>query len=543
MSSYIEPVKKKARRTVIESAIAALTQRRTESTLARRSYVREVKEHIISGGNPFDVKEAKKLSDKTISRWEYFYDSIIQSKTPSNLKVAYLSGPNPENDLRVFCEAGVLPENIWAFESESTTYSEAVAAALDSEFPFIKLVNGGLDAFVEASPQRFDIIYLDFCGPLPNRNRKQKTLAALTRVLAQHSLNSPGVLITNFSLPTEAQDPTGRALLAKLVACYLYPKKFLESKDSASNFVEGPLAHGLDPLEWHLAVTADLDYYYGQFITRLLMDHASLISPYNRFPKHNSLFGKFFDIKDKTSLKQILNSLFHFSDDEDADGGDVIVDSGQYPILWTLAALDKGINNKDKNYPQFVFEDEEFARFADGFLSQLDIAGNKSDLLDSFILLSYLLSEGRGQEAFLSDRIRNLYEKHDFREFYQFCDLVLFHQTIESLFRQVATPYQVNVKETKRWSYQAKDTPMFMDMIVLDECRYLYDWMPTTDMFSEAFENLERQLAYRFALDGIAKHRRWYNPEYFFGTAVVDQFTDGFDAKTLALRAVIKDDV
>lgn len=544
MASYTEPVKNKARRTVIESAIAALTYGRTESTLARRPYVREVREHLISGSNPFDAQEANKLSDQTVGRWESFYDSIIQSKTPSNLKVAYLSGPNPENDLRVFCEAGVLPENIWAFESENTTYSEAVASALDSEFPFIKLVNGSLDAFVEASPQRFDIIYLDFCGPLPSRNKKQKTLAALTRVLAQHSLNSPGVLITNFSLPTEAQDPTGRALLAKLVACYLYPKSFLESKESESNFDDGPLAHGLDPLEWHLAVAADLDYYYGQFVTRLLMDHASLISPYNKFPKHNSLFGKLFDIKDTASLKQILDSLFHFSEDEDAGGGgDVIVDSGQYPILWTLAALDKGINNKDQNYPQFIFEDEEFAKFADSFLSQLDITGSKSNLLESFVLLSYLLSEGRGQEAFLSDRIRTLHDKHNFRDFHQFCDLVLFHQTIEYLFRQVANPYQVNVKETKRWSYRAKDTSMFMDMTVLDECRYLYDWMPTADMFSEAFGNLERQLAYRFALDGIAKHRRWYNPEYFFGTAVVDQFTDGFKAKTLSPRVVLPNDL
>ena len=84
---------------------------------------------------------------------------------------------------------------------------------------------------------------------------------------------------------------------------------------------------------------------------------------------------------------------------------------------------------------------------------------------------------------------------------------------------------------------------MFMDMLILDECRYLYDWMPTVDMFSEAIKDAERQLAYRFALDGVAKHRRWYNPEYFFGTAVVDQFTAGFDAKTLSPREIIEDDV
>jgi len=111
------------------------------------------------------------------------------------------------------------------------------------------------------------------------------------------------------------------------------------------------------------------------------------------------------------------------------------------------------------------------------------------------------------------------------------------HQIVELLFRQVAVPYHVNVERTRRWRYQAKDTPMFMDMTILDECRYLYDWMPTTEMVSAGFSNIERQLAYRFALDGVSKHRRWYNSEYFFGTAVIDQFTEPFEAKILHPRS------
>jgi hypothetical protein len=78
---------------------------------------------------------------------------------------------------------------------------------------------------------------------------------------------------------------------------------------------------------------------------------------------------------------------------------------------------------------------------------------------------------------------------------------------------------------------------MFMDMTIMDECRYLYDWMPTTEMVSAGFSNIERQLAYRFALDGVSKHRRWYNSEYFFGTAVIDQFTEPFEAKILQPRS------
>lgn len=37
-------------------------------------------------------------------------------------------------------------------------------------------------------------------------------------------------------------------------------------------------------------------------------------------------------------------------------------------------------------------------------------------------------------------------------------------------------------------------------------------------------------------LDGVSKHRRWYNSEFFFGTAVIDQFTNPFEAKILHPR-------
>lgn len=535
---YSQTTKNKARNTVINSAVERLTKERRSSTLANREYVRAAKHHILNSDNPSDAQYAKLLTDETISRWEKFYDTVIQSKDASTLKVAYLSGPNPENDLKVFCEAGILPENIWAFESDKSIYLDAVKSALNSEFPFIKIINGGIDSFIEASPQRFDIIYLDFCGPLPNRNKKQKTLGTITKILGCHSLNSPGVLITNVSLPTQYQDAKGRELISKLVANYLYPKQFLESGELEENFIEGAVAHSMNFDEWSKKVASDLDNYYGQFITRLIVDMASFISPYDRFPRNNAIFGKFFNISDKSSFSDIISRLFHF--DDEYGGGDVIVDSGQFPVLWALAALDKATNGKDSNYPDLIYNDASFSNFASSFTSQLGVKGSTKELIDNISAMSFLLSQGAGQEHFLSESIRNIYDNHNIHGYYQFCDLVLFHQIIELLFRQVSVPYHVNIKKTERWKYTAKETPMFMDMIVFDECRYLYDWMPTSDMISAGISDLQRQLSYRFVLDGVAKHRRWYNPEYFFGTAVIDQFSDGFEAKTLSPRKAIE---
>ena len=230
MKSYQEEEKRIARLSVLEEAIRCLTENRCRSTVASKDYVRNVYQYIYTHGTSFDKQIINALSEQTIIRWENFYDSITQSRKPENLKVAYLAGSNPENDLQALMAFGVLPENVWAFETDSSTYEDAVWATLSSEFPFLKLIKGNIGQFFAASPQKFDIIYLDFCGPLPSRNEKQKTLATITSILAHHAINSPGILITNFALPNKKQDSKGLDLLTKLVASYLYPKSFLENK-------------------------------------------------------------------------------------------------------------------------------------------------------------------------------------------------------------------------------------------------------------------------------------------------------------------------
>ena len=530
---YTKPTKILARKVVIESAIRSLTSDRAHSTLCRRSYVREVRDALIRRGG-YDAAAAIQLTDEGVDRWEGFYDSIAQLRDARNLKVAYLCGPNPENDLRVFCAAGILPENVWAFESNASLHEQAVSSALSSEFPYIKVVKGGIDTFLENSPMRFDIIYLDFCGPLPSRNKKQKTLLAVSRILARHALNSPGALITNVSLPDEVGDPDGRGLIAKLVACYLYPKEFLEG-DLGTN-PEGPSSDGEDFEEWLKIVASNLENYYGQFITRVVMDLASIILPYNRISKRSPTYSNFFRHVPDEESSRVLDTMFHFVEDEEfAGGGDVVIDPGQHSLLWAFAALDKKTNAGDENYPQFIIEDPQFASFAESFLSQLQPLGNKDDLVRcTSEIMTFMDSRGA---RFLAPALSDAIARHDFRQYYQFCDLMLGHQVTELLFRQTAVPYHVNVATTRRWRYRAKETLMFMDMTILDECRYLYDWMPTTEMVSAGFSNVDRQLAYRFALDGVSKHRRWYNNEFFFGTAVLDQDTRPFEAKVLPLRA------
>lgn len=125
---------------------------------------------------------------------------------------------------------------------------------------------------------------------------------------------------------------------------------------------------------------------------------------------------------------------------------------------------------------------------------------------------------------------------YQFRSMYQFCDVPTTTMVFDLLVNQLVFPMHYVTDAVRRWCYIAKDTPMYLDVMILDECRYLYDWMPTLDLANEALDDIEQQLSYRFVLDGLAKNRRWYNTEYFYGAAVIDQLTEPFEAKYLGTR-------
>jgi hypothetical protein len=256
---YQEEIKNKAREMVIKESINALTTNRNDSTLSRRTYVRELKKYFLKNEDIDDKVFASFLKEDEINRWENFYDSIVQSREAKNLKIAYLAGPNPENDLREMFKHGILPENVWAFESDNKVYNNAIMAALNSDFPFIKIVNGSIDSFLDFSPQKFDIIYLDFCQPIINKGKNNKSLKVITKILDKQSLNSPGILITNVSLPTEIQDKESRIAISKLIATYLYPKAFQESNTSPSGFEDSAIACGYEFEDFLKKVSEELD--------------------------------------------------------------------------------------------------------------------------------------------------------------------------------------------------------------------------------------------------------------------------------------------
>lgn len=530
---YKEEVKNIARERVITESIKALTINRSNSTLSRKTYVRELKKYFLQEKHIEDKLFANFLKEDEINKWENFYDSIVQTREAKNLKVAYLSGPNPENDLREMFKHGILPENVWAFESDNKVYNNAIMSALNSEFPFIKIINGSIDSFLDFSPQKFDIIYLDFCQPIINKGKNNKTLKVITKILDKHSLNSPGILITNVSLPTEEQDKESRNAISKLVATYLYPKAFQESDTSPSGFIDSAMACGDEFDDFLNKVSKKLDSFYGTFVSRLLIDHASIICPYNRLMS-SKIIGKIFTFNEN-NLNKINTKLKEFNEE-------YLGDADSYPFNWTFSIL--------KDYKKFdddlesLQNDNDFDSIAINFLTQLSNNNNENDMSNNVLKLLVLLTGEPQFDEFLNKNLKQFNEKSSSQMYYQFCDLVLFPQILEILCRQLAIPYQVNIEKSKRWKYIAKSTPMYMDMMILDECRYLYDWLPTIDMIESGVSDIQRQLLYRFVLDAISKHYINYNLyELFYGTAVVGRGTKPFESKTFPKRQLINEPI
>jgi hypothetical protein len=523
--AYRENEKDLVRKLVLKNAVEILTIDRKNSTLINSNYVLKVKNELLQV--EYNRKIVNQLGDDTIKNWENYFNSIVSTRKINQLKVAYLSGPNPENDLNVLVSLGVLPENVWAFESDSKTYNTALQSIINSKFPHIKIQKAKISEFFKTTPIKFDIIYLDFCGPLPNRNKKQPNLPTIVSLLQNHILKSPGVLITNFSLPTLKQDKKGREFLSKLISYYLYSKDFLEryedfEDDIYSGTTEGAKSNMYSYSEWLDLINDNFEMFYGQFITRVIMDLACYIVPNFNFTTNQSYYSALFK-KPKPSKNESFedNLIFAFQ----RYLSKPIIESLE--ILYHLREVSK--KNEDRESHEdlglIVEKDAEFLGYTQSFLAQISPSKKAKDLIIKLEDLSFLLLENRtfDSKEYFSEELHKLALVPWGKVIFQFCDVFLFHQILEYLVGQLSVPYLTNISASDRWSYISKETRMFLNMFVFDECRYIYEWMPTIDNFKNSIKDIERQLILRFAMDGVNRHTRWYYSEIFAGTACAEK--------------------
>ena len=169
---YNQEVKNHCRNRLIQHAVKSLTTERDTSVCVQRNHVREVwnkyeKRMYLTPNN-------LALIDEEIRNWERFHDSRLQKKEPSDLRVCYISGPNPINDLEVFIDNGVLCQNVWAIEKKQGAIKEALKNIGGSNIKNVRLFEGKLETFLKEFEEQFDIIYFDACGALPSQQETLK---------------------------------------------------------------------------------------------------------------------------------------------------------------------------------------------------------------------------------------------------------------------------------------------------------------------------------------------------------------------------------
>lgn len=148
--TYNQFSKKIVRHKAIMHAVEILTFKREKACCVERNYVRKIYDYYnLSEDISKNNVEVQKIDVSYIANWEKLHDSYVGSKRPEDLVVCYLSGPEPDNDFHEFIGMGVLPQNIWGFETNNSAYKKAVSTYDKGEFPQPRILKQNIETFFQ----------------------------------------------------------------------------------------------------------------------------------------------------------------------------------------------------------------------------------------------------------------------------------------------------------------------------------------------------------------------------------------------------------
>lgn len=495
--TYNQYSKKVVRHSAIFQAVELLTAKREKACCVDRNYVRKIYDYYtLSEDYSRDKTEAEKVDLSYIVNWENLHDSYVSNKKPEDLSVCYLSGPEPDNDFQEFISFGILPQNIWAFESNSKAYQKAVLAYEVGEFPQPRILKQNIETFFQQTPKKFDIIYIDACGSVPS---SQHALRCISTICQHHRLNSPGIIISNFAEPDIKNESIEG--FYELVSQYLL---FKNNPDITIELNEEGICN-TEYLDFYNIVEGKFEYFYGEFISTILRDIPSIIIPIQRIAQN-----------------PYLNQLFDLSDIQKSDEEEIIMFSRGHSIANYFFSMKK------------LLDEKVLGEKSKCFLNEM---GNYEDILLGLKII-ILLKQDKLKLKNDINVIKNYFDQGD--KLYRFLDKPHSNLLFDMIINQLAYPLHYNVPENIRYQYVAKTNMMFTDVTTYDECRYIYEWLPAMHQIISAFENISWQYVFRFAVDGLVKMRQNYNNEFFFQGSVISNSIKEFNKKELNDRIRIE---
>ena len=515
----IENRENECRSKLIEHAVRCLTTERSTSVCVKRDHVARVWRQLHESGEAYKyfTEEDRREIEEEIGNWELLHDSQVQARKPSDLRVCYLGGDNPINDLKVLVANGVLCHNVWAKKG----------AIKNSQLRNVKLFNCDILTFLRDFPGKFDIIYFDACGTLPAA--KQNTLKVIGYVFLYDKLMSPGALITNFSFPpqhTQQQNSASsqgkreeREMINFLVKEYMKYRlcNVLVNDNSPENNPE------------YLSKRSDEDN-YGDYVSYQVIDSAYSFIPAQRMLLSKSLWDQIF--VDKQVFLQDIHSYFS-SDGENATKA-TKEKSTKTTKSENLAAEREELKNlkafevdaterlflyRKKMAENLIFHEQSNslckAWVAEIFPDWRAESSLKKEKLPSMLLTPILSSSRTHILLFSNDDSTSkclgpLLKAIDEKRVPSYCDLASEGEAAclvgGLLYGQMAFPSFPVMDKLFRLRYTAKKRQMFADVFVFDKCRYMYEQFPTVSRALHAIEERKQQIVCRMVVDGLCKH-------------------------------------
>lgn len=502
--TYNQKTKQMARHQMLRKAVELLTQNRDSICCVKRNYVREIFDFFTEIEDSNESKEAKEIDSSYIRMWENVHAQYVGNKKAEELVVCYFAGPEPENDFNELISLGVLPQNIWAFESEKSAYLHALKSIDSTSFSQPKLIRTSIERFFENTPKQFDIVYIDACAPLIS---EQHALRCVATMFKYHRLASPGILISNFA----EVDHSNQNLLNEYYDAITKYNIIKEHPDCMLVEQDGDIKFRKYYEEEYECVKTEFSKRYGDYITAMICNAGSIVAPTLRFV--NSTYLKVF-----SDVQPVKNKMYQFQD----------INTIKNNTLFKYLAVNYFL--KQRNVKACGIERIDKL--------ERELAANWSGytMLESFQKMHDIRENNIGVKTNIKEYFEFFEEKDNM---YQFLDRPTKKLFIDSVINQLAFPMHYCADKIERLTYIAKETRMYMDLIPFDECRYIYDWLPAVDQMKNAFSNKSWQYVFRFALDGLVKQRINYNNEFFFQGSVVSQREPLFKAAKIKDRKEI----
>ncbi len=497
--NYQQPEKIEVRNRIWEKAIIALTVDRSEASIVRESKLREVVGWFVAqfkqSGSFSDLSMAV---DRELELWLGFHNICVGARKPDELKVLFLCGPEPLNDLEVLLGYGVNPHNVWALTGSQSDHDEAIKQTSQAYIP-LKIHCGSLATFFEQFNESFDIIYFDACGPFCGGS--PNSLEPLLNIFQRERLRSPGVLITNFCQPSPDECDARQRILDYATA--YFSSRYRDLPHFVHTDGPDPAEACYEPDLLRTFASGRLNELYSEFVTRLIVDLGMNIIPYWRALSMGSLSKNYLSSNESIDATQASAKREDWIDDE-------------LPGEFHLAPY---------SYPLASFIRQLSAYRGNDHILNL-LARNQKDrqgrTMGELIELGSMLSKVvEGHWRLLNERmlqaVRTSWFDYKLRIT---CDIPLPNLTINSLLGIYGRPWFANPRLTDRVTYKAKVQRMFCDLLVLDQCRSYFDWFPVVEAVPVRFQSIPFQIIARSILDQIGKHNFQTDTHPFHGSVV-----------------------